>query len=176
MILICSNWRKSWKKTRRMKCYMTLLKIWISAELLSLHKVVIFQNEFKNNFYHLLWFMFDCLRSFAKVRTFWEANITWEKFSSWFWRLQSKSADLSIPRGRFFQIWCVSQKVGTLLIKIKVYYYDWNKLYLAKSLGSRIWHLIWVSLRWKWVGWPFSESFELKVKLVKNVIRSCQLK
>ena len=37
-----------------------------------------------------------------------------KKSSSWFWRLLSKSADLSKPWGRFFQILCVSQKVRTL--------------------------------------------------------------
>ena len=50
-----------------------------------------------------------------KVRTFWEAHIIWKKSSSWFWRLQSKSADLSKPWGRLFQILCVSQKVRTFL-------------------------------------------------------------
>ena len=52
-------------------------------------------------------------RNDYKVRTFWEAHIIW-KSSSWFWCLPSKSADLSKPWGRFFQILCVSQKVRTL--------------------------------------------------------------
>ena len=43
-----------------------------------------------------------------------------KKTSSWFWRLLSKSADLSKPWGRFFQILCVSQKVRTLLMYIKI--------------------------------------------------------
>ena len=34
-----------------------------------------------------------------------------KKSSLWSWRLLSKSADLSKPWGRFFQILCVSQKV-----------------------------------------------------------------
>ena len=38
-----------------------------------------------------------------------------KKSSSWFWNLLSKSADLSKPWGRSFQILCVSQKVRTLL-------------------------------------------------------------
>ena len=38
-----------------------------------------------------------------------------KKCSSWLWRLLSKSADLSKPWGRFFQILCVSQKVRTLI-------------------------------------------------------------
>ena len=37
-----------------------------------------------------------------------------KKSSSWFWCLLSKSADLSKPCGRFFQIFCVSQKFRTL--------------------------------------------------------------
>ena len=52
-----------------------------------------------------------------KVRTFWEAQIIWKKSSLLFWRLLSKSADLSKPWGRFFQILCVSQKVRALLKK-----------------------------------------------------------
>ena len=51
----------------------------------------------------------------CKVWTFWEAHIIWKKSSSWFWHLISKSADLSKPWGRFFQIMCVSQKVLTLM-------------------------------------------------------------
>ena len=43
-----------------------------------------------------------------------------KKSSSWFWRLLSKSADLSKPWGRFFQILCVSQKVRTLSVKSTV--------------------------------------------------------
>ena len=38
-----------------------------------------------------------------------------KKSSSWFWHLLSKSADLSKPWGRFFQILCVSQKVRILI-------------------------------------------------------------
>ena len=49
-----------------------------------------------------------------KVRTFWEAHIIKKISSSWFWRLLSKSAGLSKPWGRFFQILCVSLKVQTL--------------------------------------------------------------
>ena len=41
-----------------------------------------------------------------------------KKKSSWFWRLVSKSADLSKPWGRLFQILCVSQKVRTLPLTI----------------------------------------------------------
>ena len=45
-----------------------------------------------------------------------------KKSSSWFWRLLSKSADLSKPWGRFFQILCVSPKVRTLLNYSNVVY------------------------------------------------------
>ena len=41
-----------------------------------------------------------------------------KKSSLRFWRLLSKSADLSKPWGRFFQILCVSQKVRTLPLTI----------------------------------------------------------
>ena len=39
-----------------------------------------------------------------------------KKSSSWFWRLLSKSADLSKPQGRFFKILCASQRVRTLSV------------------------------------------------------------
>ena len=38
----------------------------------------------------------------GKVWNFWEAHIIWKNPPLWFWRLLSKSADLSKPRGRFF--------------------------------------------------------------------------
>ena len=53
-----------------------------------------------------------------------------KKSSSYFWRLLSKSADLSNPWGRFFRILCISQKVRTLLIclveKLIVWWFFWK--------------------------------------------------
>ena len=43
----------------------------------------------------------------CKVRIFWEAHIIWKKYSSGFWCLLSKSADLSNSRGGFFSKFCV---------------------------------------------------------------------
>ena len=90
------------------------------------------------------------------------------KSSSWFWHLLSKSADLSKPWGRFFQILCVSQKVRTLMGHLyycyEPHYCDWSSTYrgaryfdfgfiankryqftannLLKFSVQKIWHLL----------------------------------
>ena len=51
-------------------------------------------------YYLLLVGLFEFSR--VKVWTFCEAYIIWKKSSSWFWRLLSKSADLSKPWRIFF--------------------------------------------------------------------------
>ena len=51
---------------------------------------------------------------FYKSSDFMRSTNNSKKSSSWFWRLLSKSADLSKPWGRFFQILCVFQKIQTV--------------------------------------------------------------
>ena len=73
-----------------------------------------------------------------------------KKSSSWFWLLLSKSADLSKPWGRFFQILFVSQKVQTLA---EIQNYTLTRGELFCTLRSEIpcnWiQLQKVSFRWK---------------------------
>ena len=56
--------------------------------------------------------------------------------SSWFWHWLSKSADLSKPWGRFFQILYVSQKVWTLKKLNLLYGKGFSKL---KNDKKKLW-------------------------------------
>ena len=62
-----------------------------------------------------------------------------KKSSSWFWYLLSKSADLSKPWGRFYQILCVSQKVLTLILITLQYKSQWKMGYTSFERSANSW-------------------------------------
>ena len=106
--------------------YWNLIGLWQNLLLEILSSVHL---QTRKYFLSILWvswcvnytfFFFFCIRiitiisCLSNVRTFWEIKMIWKRPSSWFWHLLSKSADLTNPWGRFFQILFVSQKVRTL--------------------------------------------------------------
>jgi hypothetical protein len=78
----------------------------------------------------------------VKVRSFWEANIIWKRSSSCFWRLLSKSADLSKPWGNFFlNFVCFSESLNFIAAFLRPYCYErrdyiWGSLDIISKVNN----------------------------------------